>query len=164
VFGGSRYGVQQAELSGQQQDARAAALANLNAQNFGQAQAGAANQMERQRLAGLGIAGLGQQQSQLAGQAQALLGQDVNALLGIGGMQQQYAQQQEDIRRQNLMQPMLQPYQQLGFYGDILQGAPTSSQMINTAQGPGVSPMQQAIGTGIGAMTGIAGLKKLGVV
>jgi len=77
VFGGSRYGVQQAELSGQQQDARAAALANLNAQNFGQAQAGVANQMERQRLAGLGIAGLGQQQSQLAGQAQALLGQDV---------------------------------------------------------------------------------------
>jgi hypothetical protein len=164
VFGGSRYGVQQAELSGQQQDARAAALANLNAQNFGQAQAGVANQMERQRLAGLGIAGLGQQQSQLAGQAQALLGQDVNALLGIGGMQQQYAQQQEDIRRQNLMQPMLQPYQQLGFYSDILQGAPTSSQMINTAQGASVSPMQQAIGTGIGAMTGLAGLRKLGVV
>lgn len=164
VFGGSRYGVQQAELAGQQQDARAAALANLNAQNFGQAQAGLANQMERQRLAGLGIAGLGQQQSQLAGQAQALLGQDVNALLGIGGMQQQYAQQQEDIRRQNLIQPMLQPYQQLGFYSDILQGAPTSSQMINTAQGPSVSPMQQAIGTGIGAMTGIAGLRKLGVV
>ena len=64
VFGGSRYGIQQAELSGQQQDARAAALAGLNSQNFGQAQAGVANQMERQRLAGLGIAGLGQQQSQ----------------------------------------------------------------------------------------------------
>ena len=100
----------------------------------------------------------------LGGQAQALMGQDVNSLLGIGGMQQQYAQQQEDIRRQNLMQPMLQPYQQLGFYGDILQGAPTSSQMINTSQSMGPSPMQQAIGTGIGAMTGIAGLKKLGVV
>ena len=36
--------------------------------------------------------------------------------------------------------------------------------MINTAQGASVSPMQQAIGTGIGAMTGIAGLRKLGVV
>ena len=59
MFGGSRYGVQQAELGGQQQDARAQALATLNAQNYGQAMQGYQGEMERQRMAGLGIGALG---------------------------------------------------------------------------------------------------------
>ena len=142
AFGGSRFGVAQAELGENLQDARARALAQLNLQNFGQAQAGFANEMERQRLAA----------------------QDVSNLLGIGGLEQQFAQQQADIARQNQLQQIMQPYQQLGFYGDILQGAPTSQQVLSIAQAPSVSPLQQAIGTGIGAISGIAGLKKLGVV
>ena len=164
VFGGSRYGVQQAELSKNLQDARAQALATLNQQNYQQALQGAQNQLERQRLAGLGIASLGGQFAQLGSQAQALGGQDVQNLLGIGGLQQQFAQQGLDIARQNQLQQILQPYQQLGFYGDILQGAPSSAQMINTAQSPGISPLQAGIGTGIGALSGLAGLKKLGVI
>ena len=44
VFGGSRYGVQQAELAGAQQQAQAQALAGLNAQNYGQALQAAQNQ------------------------------------------------------------------------------------------------------------------------
>ena len=164
VFGGSRYGVQQAELSKNLQDARAQALATLNQQNYQQALQGAQNQLERQRLAGLGIGALGAQFGQLGAQAQSLGAQDVNQLLGIGGLQQQFAQQGLDIARQNQLQQILQPYQQLGFYGDILQGAPSSAQMINTAQSPGISPLQAGIGTGIGALSGLAGLKKLGVI
>ena len=162
VFGGSRYGVQQAELAGAQQQAQAQALAGLNAQNYGQALQAAQNQLERQRLAGLGIGALGGQFAQLGSQAQAMGGQDVQNLLGIGGLQQQFTQQGLDIARQNQLQRILQPYQQLGFYGDILQGAPSSAQMINTAQTSGVSPLQAGIGTGIGAIAGIGGLKKLG--
>ena len=164
VFGGSRYGVQQAELAGAQQQAQAQALAGLSAQNYGQALQAAQNQLERQRLAGLGIGALGGQFAQLGSQAQAMGGQDVQNLLGIGGLQQQFAQQGLDIARQNQLQRILQPYQQLGFYGDILQGAPSSAQMINTAQTSGVSPLQAGIGTGIGALAGIGGLKKLGVI
>lgn len=164
VFGGSRYGVQQAELAGAQQQAQAQALAGLNAQNYGQALQAAQNQLERQRLAGLGIGALGGQFAQLGSQAQAMGGQDVQNLLGIGGLQQQFTQQGLDIARQNQLQRILQPYQQLGFYGDILQGAPSSAQMINTAQTSGVSPLQAGIGTGIGALAGIGGLKKLGVI
>jgi len=171
AFGGSRFGVQQAELGENLQDARARALAQLNLQNFGQAQAGVANQMERQRLAALGIGSLGLQEAQLGqaiaglgAQQQGLAAQDVSNLLGIGGLEQQFAQQQADIARQNQLQKIMQPYQQLGFYGDILQGAPTSQQVLSIAQAPSVSPLQQAIGTGIGAISGIAGLKKLGVV
>ena len=165
VFGGSRYGVQQAELSKNLQDARAQALATLNQQNYQQALQGAQNQLERQRLAGLGIGALGAQFGQLAAQAQSLGAQDVNQLLGIGGLQQQFAQQGLDLARQNQLQQILQPYQQLGFYGDILQGAPSSAQQINIAQSPGgVSPLQAGIGTGIGALSGLAGLRKLGVL
>jgi hypothetical protein len=171
AFGGSRFGVAQAELGENLQDARARALAQLNLQNFGQAQAGVANQMERQRLAALGIGSLGLQEAQLGqaiaglgAQQQGLAAQDVSNLLGIGGLEQQFAQQQADIARQNQLQKIMQPYQQLGFYGDILQGAPTSQQVLSIAQAPSVSPLQQAIGTGIGAISGIAGLKKLGVV
>ena len=171
AFGGSRFGVAQAELGENLQDARARALSQLNLQNFGQAQAGVANQMERERLAAMGIGALGQQQAALGqgiaglgAQQQGLAAQDVSNLLGIGGFEQQFAQQQADIARQNQLQKIMQPYQQLGFYGDILQGAPTTQQVLSIAQTPSVSPLQQAIGTGVGAISVIAGLKKLGVV
>ena len=183
AFGGSRFGVQQAELGGNLQDARAQALSQLNLQNYGQAQAGVQNQMERQRLAAMGIGQLGGQYGQLAGslglgmgqlggqyaglgaQKQALAAQDVQNLLGIGGMKQQYAQQQADIARQNQLQGIMQPYQQLAFYGDVMQGAPSSSAVFNTAQQyGGPSPWQAGIGTGIGAIAGIGGLRKLGVI
>jgi hypothetical protein len=171
AFGGSRFGVAQAELGEGLQDARARALAQLNLQNYGQAQAGVQNQLERERALALGIGGLGGQQAQLGqgmaslgAQQQALAAQDVSNLLGIGGFQQQFAQQQADIARQNQLQKIMQPYQQLGFYGDILQGAPTTQQTLNVSQAAPISPLQSAIGTGIGAISGIAGLRRLGVV
>ena len=173
AFGGARFGVAEAELGENIQEARARALAQLNLQNYGQAQIGMQNQLERERLAAMGIGQLGAQQAQLGAigsqlgqgyaglgaQKQALAAQDVSNLLGVGGLEQQFAQQAEAIKRQNLMQGIMQPYQQLSYYGDILQGAPSSSQVLSTSQSPGVSPMQQAIGTGIGAISGIAGLK-----
>ena len=178
AFGGSRFGVQGAELQRGLQDARAQALTQLNQQNYAQAMGGFQNQMERQRLAGLGIGALGQQYGgfgqQMAGfggqyaglgaQEQAMAGQDIQSLLGIGGMQRQREQQILDMQRQNALQAMYEPYQRLGFYGDILAQAPTSQQVISTATAPNVSPWQQAIGTGIGALAGIAGARRLGVV
>jgi len=171
AFGGSRFGVQGAELGRGLQDARAQALTQLNQQNYGQAMQGYQNQMERQRLAGLGIGALGAQQAGFGGQyadlgaqAQGMAGQDIQSLLGIGGMQRQREQQIFDMQRQNALQAMYEPYQRLGFYGDILAQAPTSQQVIPTATAPSVSPWQQAIGTGVGALAGIAGARRMGVV
>jgi len=171
AFGGSRFGVQGAELGRGLQDARAQALTQLNQQNYGQAMQGYQNQMERQRLAGLGIGALGAQQAGFGGQyadlgaqAQGMAGQDIQSLLGIGGMQRQREQQIFDMQRQNALQAMYEPYQRLGFYGDILAQAPTSQQVIPTATAPSVSPWQQAIGTGVGALAGIAGARRMGVI
>ena len=47
AFGGSRFGVQEAELGRGLQDARAQALTQLNQQNYAQAMGGFQNQMER---------------------------------------------------------------------------------------------------------------------
>ena len=178
AFGGSRFGVQGAELGRGLQDARAQALTQLNQQNYGQAMQGFQNQMERERLAGLGIGALGQQYGgfgqQMAGfggqyaglgaQEQAMAGQDIQSLLGIGDMQRQQEQQLLDMQRQNALQAMYEPYQRLGFYGDILAQAPSSQQVIPTATAPNVSPWQQAIGTGVGALAGIAGARRMGVI
>ena len=127
--------------------------------------------MERQRLAGLGIGALGAQQAGFGGQyaglgaqEQAMAGQDIQSLLGIGGMQRQREQQILAMQRQNALQAMYEPYQRLGFYGDILAQAPTSQQVIPTATAPSVSPWQQAIGTGVGALAGIAGARRMGVI
>ena len=60
----------------------------------------------------------------------------------------------------------MQPYQQLGFYSDILAGAPTSSQQMSVIGqgGGGPSPIQAALGTGLGAFLGIGGLRRSGVI
>ena len=164
AFGGSRYGVQQAALSGEQQGARAQALAGLNLQNYGQAQQGFQNQMERERMAGLGIGALGSQYAQLGGQLQGMQQQDISQLLGIGGLQRQHTQQGYDSARQNIMQQLYEPYQRLGMYSDIFSRAPTSQQVIATGTNPSASPWQQGIGTGIGALAAYGGASRLGIV
>ena len=171
AFGGSRQAVQEAELGEGLQDAKARAIAGLNQQAFENAQAAFARNQELQRLSALGIAGLGAQQagfasplSGLAAQEQSQRGQDISQLLGIGGLQRQQTQAGLDIARQNVLQNIFEPYQRIGFYGDVLAQAPSSAQTLVPSVSPGVSPLQQAIGVGIGALSGIAGLRRSGVV
>ena len=171
AFGGSRQAVQEALLGEGLQDAKARAIAGLNQQAFENAQQAFARNQELQRLAALGIGGLGAQQagfaaplSGLAAQTQSQRGQDISQLLGIGGLQRQQEQAGLDIGRQNILQNIYEPFQRLGFYGDILAGAPTTQQTLVPSVSPGVSPLQQAIGVGIGALSGIAGLRRSGIV
>ena len=120
--------------------------------------------MERQRMAGLGIGALGSQYAQFGGQLQGMQQQDINQLLGVGGLQRQHTQQGYDSARQNIMQQLYEPYQRLGMYSDIFSRAPTSQQVIATGTNPSASPWQQAIGTGIGALAAYGGASRLGIV
>ena len=94
AFGGSRFGIESAQLGENLQDARARALAQLNQQNFAQAlqtgQAAFENQQRRQAqqsqlLSGIGgLTGqIGAQQAQIGGQQAQLGGQQAQ----IGGQQ-----------------------------------------------------------------------------
>ena len=151
AFGGSRQGIQTAELGRQ----RADAVGQAQAQNYGQAQQQAqaqfGNQMARQQSAAQGVAGLGAQQ-------QALQQGDIASAMSAGSVQQQQAQQISDAQYRQQLQQLYEPYQRLGFVSDIYQGMPSSGMSTTMGTSPMTNPLAQAVGTGI---TGLAGYQAL---
>jgi len=73
---------------------------------------------------GRGVSGIGGAMAGLGAQQQALQGQDVNQLMGIGGLQQQQAQQQLNVGTANLAALQNAPFQQLSAGAGILQQLP----------------------------------------
>ena len=151
AFGGSRQGIQTAELGRQ----RADAVGQAQAQNYGQAQqqsqAQFGSQMARQQSAAQGVAGLGAQQ-------QALQQGDIASAMSAGSVQQQQAQQISDAQYRQQLQQLYEPYQRLGFVSDIYQGMPSSGMSTTMGTSPMTNPLAQAVGTGI---TGLAGYQAL---
>jgi|TARA_R110001599_G_scaffold53074_3_gene148481 hypothetical protein len=149
AFGGSRSGIQSAELGGQQ----AQAVGQSLAQNYGQAQQASMqnfqNQMGRYGAASGQMAGLG---GQLQQQNQA----DIASLMASGSVQQQFAQQGLDNQYRQNIQQVYEPYQRLGFTSDIYQGMPTSAMATSMGTAPGTNPLAQTVGAGI---MGLAGSK-----
>jgi len=175
AFGGDREGIQRAELERN----RASALAQAQAQAFLNAQ----NQFgARQQTSAAGLGSLAPQYGTIASQqaglgqiGQASTGQDINTLLGLGGLTQQFGstgptgtftpgQAQLDATRANQVQNLYEPYQRLGFLSDIYQGAPTSQQTIQTQTAPSTqaSPLAQIAGYGIAGLSALGGLQGSG--
>ena len=112
---------------------------------------------------GVQTAGLGQLGQQMGVQAAGLgqLGQqmgvqDINTLLGIGGLEQGQAQKGLDIARANELARQSLPYQQVGFMSDIFRGVPALQQTYSTTTQPGPSKTSQMLGLGIAGL-GAAG-------
>ena len=145
AFGGSRQGIQTAELANQ----RAQAVGSSLAQGYGQAQQ-TANQVYGQGA---------QQQAALGQQAQQMNMGDISTLMQTGGQQQQLAQQGMDSQYRQQIQQMYEPYQRMGFVSDIFQGAPTSASSLAMATTPQANPLAQAVGAGI---TGLAAYQGFG--
>jgi len=173
AFGGSRFGIQAAQLEENLQDARARALAQLNQQNFTQAlQTGTAafeNQQRRQQqqaqlLSGIGgLTGqLGAQQAQIGGQqigagqaAQQSGLRDIAALQQLGGQQQQLQQSILDAQRGNLQRQLYEPYSRVSFLSDIYKGAPSTQTVLGSQVAPtppAPSTFQQVAGAGTGLL------------
>ena len=109
----------------------------------------------QQQISGMGqgLGSLGMQSAQMGGMAQQMNQSDVNLLSQLGAQQQQQQQAQMDATRANAMLP----YQQVGFFSDVLQGAPIGT--AQTTMSPGPSPFQQATG----AALAYSGLQNSGV-
>lgn len=164
AFGGTREGVQRAEMERNVQDLMAQQIAQGYAQNYAQAQQAAmqAEEAARQRQLGIGqlFGQLGQQAGQL-GVQQAALGQtaqqmqqgDISFLYGLGQSQQALNQQQLDALRASEMQRLYAPYQQAAFLSDIYKGAPSTQMATTSAAVPQASPFQQIAGTALGALS-----------
>jgi len=92
------------------------------------------------------------QQYGVAGaQAQQMQMGDIQSQLQAGGVQQQLAQQALGAQRQTQMARAYEPYQRMEFMKGIMTNLPTSASQITTGTGPGVNPLAQAAGAGIGA-------------
>jgi hypothetical protein len=181
AFGGTREGVQRAEMERNTQNLMAQQIAQGYAQNYGQAQQAAMQADEAARARQLGIGqlfgqigqsygGLGGQLGQL-GVQQAALGQtaqqmqqgDVRFLYGLGQSQQALQQQGLDAQRASEMQKLYAPYQQAAFLSDIYKGAPSSQMATTSAAVPQASPFQQIAGTALGALSTYGAGKVAGV-
>lgn len=169
AFGGSRFGVESAELDKNLQDIKSRRIFQDLAQNFEQAQQKAIGTSESARarqLQGAGIFGqlgagagqLGAQQAQM-GQMGAGLAQQQFGLgqAGLGSLFQfgagQQGQQQQLLNEQYRMAEMQrqEPYGRMSYFGDIMSGVPSVSQTLTQKPLPYTNPMLGALGMGLGA-------------
>ena len=170
AFGGSRQGIQQAEIGRNVMDQQARTGSQLRSQGFAQAQ-NAAQQAAQQQLRqaqltgqlgqstgalGQTIGGLGMNTAGLGQLGQQMGVQDINTLLGIGGMEQGQSQKQLDVDRRNALAEQALPYQNIGFMSDMFRGVPSLQQTYSSTSTPGPSTTSQMLGLGIAGL-GAAG-------
>ena len=176
AFGGSRQAVLQGQIAADVMDQQARTGAQLRSAGFQQAQnlaqQAAQQQLKQAQLTGqLGqtVAGLGVQTAGLGQLGQQMGVQDVNTLLGIGGLQQQQEQRELDITRANQLAQQALPFQRIGFMSDIFRGVPALQQTYSTTTTPPPSRTSQLLGLGIaglgaaGSAGGIGNLFNTGV-
>ena len=176
AFGGSRQAVLQGQIAADVMDQQARTGAQLRSAGFQQAQnlaqQAAQQQLRQAQLTGqLGqtVAGLGVQTAGLGQLGQQMGVQDVNTLLGIGGLQQQQGQRELDIARANQLAQQALPFQRIGFMSDIFRGVPALQQTYSTTTTPPPSRTSQLLGLGIaglgaaGSAGGIGNLFNMGV-
>ena len=133
AFGGSRFGVQEAELGRNLQDARARALAQLNQQNYMQALQSAQQAFEAQQTrtgqASQLLSGIGQLTGQLGTQQAAIGGQQAGIgaqQAGIGGQQLALAELAQQTGLKDI-----EMQQRLGSQQQAQQQAVLNAQQIN---------------------------------
>ena len=162
AFGGSRQAVLQGQIAADTMDQQARTGAQLRSQGFAQAQ-NLAQQQANQALRQAQLTGqLGVSQAGLGQLGQQMGVQDINTLLGIGGLQQQQGQRQLDVDRANTLAQQALPYQQIGFMSDIFRGVPALQQTFSTTNTPPPSRTSQLLGLGIAGLGAAGQAKGLG--
>lgn len=148
AFGGSRAAVGSGEIARNVLETQARTGAQLRTAGFQQAQQAAQNAAQQQLRQAQLTGALGQGIAGLAPMGQALGTQDINTLLGIGGLQQQQQQQLLNQAQQNLLAQQGLPFQQVGFLSDIFRGVPALQQTYQATTTPPPSLTSQLIGLG----------------
>tara|TARA_R100000664_G_C2753194_1_gene140577 strand:+ start:140 stop:1264 length:1125 start_codon:yes stop_codon:yes gene_type:complete len=148
--------MQAGEISGQ---LGLAGLEQQRAAGMGLGQLGLAQQ-DAMRQAGLaagqlgqGLGTLGMQQAGIGELLSNLGRQEVATLADLGERERQINQAILESQRQTNMQDIFEPYQRLGFYSDILRGAPSTQMVTSQAATPQPSLLNQLLGAGIGGLS-----------
>ncbi len=172
AFGGSRFGVREAEEARNLAQVKSQRIFEDLSRNFLQAQQAQAR--TAQQLGNIGArtlqgaqaqAGLGQLGSQLGSR-------DVDRLLGLGQLTQQFGfvdpnsqafvpgQAQIEAARATTLAEQKEPFERVAFASDILRGVPSSQ--ITYTQSPSPSILQQVAGLGIAGLGAYGSLGGLG--
>ena len=152
----AKLGLAGADLTGQM----AQAAGNIGSQG---AQLGLTGAGQLQNL-GKTFGALGESQAGLGQLGQQMLYQDVDALTKLGAQQQEFEQAQKDQKYKEDLQKLYQPYQKLGFYSDIIQGAPTSQMTISQSTAPTPTIGSQLIGAGTAGLGLATAAQKSGII
>ena len=152
AFGGSRFGVQEAERLRNLRQQQSRTAADLARQNYQQA-LGAAQSQRAQQLAG------GQQFANLAGRQMDLQRQGISGLQTAGMQGQQQLQRGMDIAYQDFLRQQQFPYTQAATFSNLLSGVPAAQMTTAYSQAPGPSMAQQLAGLG---MAGLGTAAQLG--
>ena len=145
AFGGGREGVGIAELQRQKADVLGGVYGAGYESSLGELQTQRGLEAQTALQAGAGRL----QGAQLQQQGQA---QDIQSLMGAGGVERGIEQAKLEAARQTGLQTIQEPYQRVAFVSDIQSGVPSASQQrLQTTYAPQPSPLGQAVGTGIGA-------------
>ena len=156
AFGGSRFGVQEAELAKNLQDIKSRRISEDLSRNFQQAQAKAMDTFERAQARNLGVGqALGQAAQGLGslGQLGFGLGQAGIGTLGTIGGQRQARNQalaDETLRLTTAIQQ--EPLNRLRFVQDQLSRVPSAQQRTIEQPIPFTNPLLGAIGAGISGL------------
>ena len=183
AFGGSRQGIQAAEVERSIQDAKAKAAADLRAKNYEQALAASSQAYQqaatRDLEAGRVMGGLGQSVGQLGGQYGTLGGQygtlagttadigrvysalqpaDLAFMTGVGEAERAYRQQMIDTARQEYQRPTEQALLPYTYAYGALSGTPSASVYSQTQQN--YAPAPNPFLSGLGAYTTLQGINQ----
>ena len=101
--------------------------------------------------AGAGLLQQGKQFGALGTTAQAQNLQDIQSLLGVGGLQQQLGQAQLEAQRQNLLAQQQEPFRRYSYGLEALAGLPFGGTTIQQKEVPTANPFLQAL-SGIGSL------------
>ena len=156
AFGGSRFGVQQAELGRNLADVQSSRILQDYSQNYSQAQQAAMNAFQNQQArlqsAGQGLANIGQGIAGLGQMSSALSQGDTSFLYNMGANLQGQNQKVLDANRMNQAMYNAEPYQRLSYYADILNKTPSGQMGMTATTQPSASPFSQIAGLGIAGL------------
>lgn len=156
TFGGSRYGVQEAELAKNLQDIKSQRIFQDLSNNFQQAQSNSMNTFEQAQARNLGVGqALGQSAQGIAGLGQLGFGlgqAGIGSLAQFGGQRQADQQARADEVLRLTTEKQNEPLKRLGFIGDILSRTPSVNQTYGQQPVPYTNPLMGAIGAGISGL------------
>ena len=162
AFGGSRFGVRAAEEARNLAQVKSQRIFEDLSRNFLQAQQAQARTAQQLGTLGTQTLQAAQGQAGLGQLGQQLASRDIDRLLGLGQLTQQFGfvdpttqafvpgQAQIEAARATTLAEQKEPFERVAFASDILRGVPSSQ--ITYSQSPSPSLLQQVAGLGIAGL------------